>query len=306
MDVTLSPERLKAYSGQVEFAQRLEQWPQSDVEEIIRLGSFVGSVIDQHESMERTMVHARAHIDHLEKEGFSVANGTVVTAQSLSGPKGRFTRSWHAPAGGLWGCLIYISTLLPRHRLLVPMAVGVACCESLRCFGAEGAVIRWINDVLIDGRKAGGFLAENFSGSNSGEDYCLLGFGINVNNRLFPRDLDTIATSLSLSIGKAVDLEQFSYCFFAKLGWNLGLLYWWEKRQLQNQFEDGEVRNPLISRWQELSDSLGRRVVCGFDVLSRPQYRATVQAIAGDGGLKLLLEDGSEVTEYSGEIRYLD
>ncbi len=306
MTFTLTPDRLQAHIEQVELPARLKRWEESKARRIIQYGSFVGSVIDQHESMERTMVHARIHIDRFEEKGFSVANGTVITAAALTGPKGRFTRAWHAPSGGLWGCLVYISTLLPLYRLLVPMAVGVACCEAVRESGAETAVIRWVNDVLINGLKVGGFLSENFSGPNSKEEYCLLGFGINVNNQEFPRALENIATSLSLQVGSSIELERFSYCFLAKLSWNLGLLYWWEQLELQRYADDDGLQHPLISRWQELSDSLGRRVVFGFDVMSRPQYRATVHSIANDGGLRLLLEDGTEVVEYSGEIRYLD
>jgi BirA family biotin operon repressor/biotin-[acetyl-CoA-carboxylase] ligase len=97
-----------------------------------------------------------------------------------------------------------------------------------------------------------------------------------------------------------------SYCFLAKLSWNLGLLYWWEKIQLHELLADDKKPSPLISRFRELTDSLGRRVVFGFDVMNRPQYRATVTGIGNDGGLCLLLEDGTEVVEYSGEIRYLD
>ncbi len=306
MSFTLTPERLKGHIQRAELPERLAHWPQHQAEEIIGYGSFVGSVIDQHESLERAMLHARAHIDRFENSGFSVASGTVVTARTLSGSKGRFTRSWYAPPGGLWGCLIYISTLLPRYRLLVPLSLGIACCETLRSCGADQAMIRWVNDVQIDGLKIGGFLAENFSGPNSKEEYCLLGFGINVNNREFPRALEGIATSLSHQLGSRIDLEYFSYCFLAKLSWNLGLLYWWEKAQMHGLPEDDQKPGPLISRFRELTDSLGRRVVFGFDVMTRPQYRATVIGIGDDGGLKLLLEDGTEVVEYSGEIRYLD
>lgn len=306
MSFTLSPDRLKAHIEQVELPERLQQWPPASAETIIRCGSFVGSVIDQHESLKRTMMHARAYIDRFEQSGGSVANGTVISARTLSGSKGRFTRAWHAPPGGLWGCLIYISTLLPRYRLLVPLSLGIACCEAVRGYIAADAVVRWVNDVLINGRKVAGFLSENVTGPQSKEEYCLLGFGINVNNREFPQALDRIATSLAFEAGEKIDLERFSYCFLAKLSWNLGLLYWWEEQELHRDPGAEVPPHPLISRWKELTDSIGRRVVFGFDVIARPQYRATVRSIAADGGLILVLEDGTEVIEYSGEIRYLD
>ena len=297
---------LTTYIKQVELPGRLTNWSKDQATRILDYGSFVGSVIKHHKTLNRTMPHARAHIESLERKGDSVANGTVFIADKLSDSKGRFTRSWYAPSGGLWGSIIYISTLLPRYRLLAPLTVGIACCEALRESGADRAVIRWINDVLVDELKVGGFLAENFTGQESSEDYCLLGFGINVNNQQFPKALEPIATSLSLQTGAQIDLERFTTCFLAKLSWNLGLLYWWEEQELDRYGEDDEPEHPLISSWKELSDTLGRRVVFGFDVVTKPQYRGTVRGITNDGGLRLQLEDGTEVVEYSGEVRYLD
>ncbi len=302
-----TPEGLKNYLKRHELPTRLECWQEDQARLILRYGAFVGSVIEHHHTMDRTMPHARAHIEAHEEETTSVFNGTLFLADSLSGSKGRFSRVWHAPPGGLWGSLIYISTLVPKYRLLAPLAVGVACCEAMRENGADDASIRWINDVLIGGRKVGGFLAENFSGPVSGEDYCLLGFGINLNNEEFPDYLDQIATSLSLEAGGTIDLERFTLCFLAKLSWNLGLLYWWEAQQLARLYEDEDKsEHPLISSWKELSDTLGRRIIFGFDVQEEPQYEAMAKSITNDGGLRLELTDGTETLEYSGEIRYLN
>lgn len=301
-----TPEALKSYLKQNELPARLERWQEDQARLILGYGAFVGSVIVHHQTLDRTMPHARAHIEAQEEKGVSVVNGTVFLADSLSGSKGRFARVWHAPPGGLWGSIIYISTLLPKYRMLAPLAVGVACCEAMRANGANDASIRWINDVLIGDRKVGGFLAENFSGPISGEDYCLLGFGINLNNEGFPDYLDQIATSLSLETGRTIDQERFTTCFLAKLSWNIGLLYWWEARELGRLYEDEDKsEHPLISSWKELSDTLGRRVLFGFDVQTEPQYEAVVKGITNDGGLRLELADGTETIEHSGEIRYL-
>ena len=302
-----TPEALNNHIILKELPARLEHWREDQARLILHYGAFVGSVIEHHHTLDRTMPLARAHIEDQEEKSISVVNGTVFLADSLNGSKGRFTRAWHAPPGGLWGSIIYISTLLPKYRMLAPLAVGVACCEAMRANGANDASIRWINDVLIGGRKVGGFLTENFSGPNSGEDYCLLGFGINLNNKEFPDYLNQIATSLSLEAGRTIDLGKFTTCFLAKLSWNIGLLYWWEAQELARLYENEDTsEHPLISRWKQLSDSLGRRVIFGFDVQTEPQYEALVKGITNDGGLRLELTDGTETVEHSGEIRYLD
>jgi len=43
----------------------------------------------------------------------------------------------------------------------------------------------------------------------------------------------------------------------------------------------------------------------GYDVIEKPQYTARVAGVSSDGGLRLVLDDGREITEYSGEIRYI-
>lgn len=275
-------------------------------ETIIRKGSFVGSVIEHRTSMGRTMDHARSHIDQFERTGKSVSSGTAFLADRLHRSKGRFVRQWHAPEGGLWGSMIYVSTLLPATRLLLPLAVGISCCESLRQSGAERAEIRWINDVLIDGKKVAGILLEGFYGSFSKEEYNLVGFGINVNNSDFPAEIRDLAVSLRDFLGRSVELETFTYCFLAKLTWNLGLLCHGEDCFLgDGGWPHMRHNHPLIDRWCELSSSVGRRVLFGFDVVNNPQYQATVTGISDTGGLQLRLDDGSEIVEHSGEIRYL-
>lgn len=306
MTSRLSPDRFRSYLEQVELVLRSATLPEFTARRILRYGGFVGSVIEHHDSLERTMPAAREQIQAVEQKGGSVASGTVILADSLSASKGRFTRSWHAPVGGLWGSLTYVSTLLPHYQLLVPLAVGVACCETVRESGCGQASIRWVNDVLVDGLKIGGFLSQSFTGDQSGECYCLIGFGINVNNLDFPFALQDSATSLRQQTGQRLDLETFTYRFLAKLAWNLGLLYHQEQIELDRfSSEEDPPGHPLLQRWLALSDSIGRPVVFGFDVVKKPQYRAVVEGLSSAGGLRLKLEDGSVTTEYSGEIRYL-
>ena len=60
----------------------------------------------------------------------------------------------------------------------------------------------------------------------------------------------------------------------------------------------------LLRRWRQLSDTLGRSVTYGYDVQTRPLYRARALEIDAGGGLVMQLADGSLITEYSGEIIY--
>lgn len=285
---------LRARSGSVVEAQK-----------ILRYGAFVGSVVECHSSLARTMEYCRALITTTEQTGKSVHSGTVVFADTLARSKGRFDRVWHAPVGGVWGCLIHANTLIESSRRFVPLAAGVACCEAVREMGGERAVLRWVNDVLVDGKKLAGFLVEGFTGPCYREEYNLIGFGININNSSFPPELDNLAISLAEVLGHPVDLNLFSRIFLAKLSYALGLLYFEEERQLRDEDSGYTGGHLLLSRWKELSDSLGRQVVYGLDVMIKPQYQALVAGISDDGGLVLRFADGYEKVEHCGEIRYL-
>ena len=269
-------------------------------------GAFVGSVVESHHNLPRAMQRARQLIADLAAEGRSAASGTVILADQLSLSKGRFSRGWHAPLGGLWGCMIFADTLMPRWRGFIPLAAGIACCQAVRAdYGIE-ATLRWVNDVLVAGKKLAGFLVEGYRETRLGEDYALIGFGINVNNLEFPEELASDAVSLAGLCGREVDLTDFTTTFLAKVACNFGILFSEEAAHLRGESFSGKAgRHLLLDRWLSLSDSLGKKVLYGFDVVEAPQYQAEVIGVDDGGGLRLRLSDGSETTEYCGEIRYL-
>ncbi len=277
-----------------------------NVQEVGRYGAFVGSVIESHSSLPRAMDYARSLIEKTVHAGNSVASGTTILADTMSRSKGRFTRHWHAPSGGVWGCMIHANTLLPQSRRFISLATGLACYEAVHEVGVEQATLRWVNDVLVNGKKLAGFLVETYTEPMHGEEFTLVGFGINVNNCLFPADLADLSTSIKNIIAEKVDLSHFTALFLARLAWNFGLLYHEEARELQGEgFSGNNGRHLLLQRWLDGSDTPGKKVVYGFDVMTSPQYQAEVMAIDDDGGLVLRLDDGHVKKEYSGEIRYL-
>lgn len=274
-------------------------------EEVYRYGAFIGAEILPHRELPRAMDCARECIVALARDNRSMASGTVILADTMTRSKGRFTRSWHAPAGGVWGCMVHGNNLLPESRQFIPMAVGVACCRTLREYVGDNACLRWVNDVLVTGKKLAGFLVESYTEPSYGEEFTLVGFGININNSEFPKELDGMAVSLCQHLGKSIDLADFTARFLAKLAWIFGLLYFEEARCLAGEGYSGKGGLHLVlESWKELSDTLGRDIVYGFDVMTAPQYNGRVLGVDEAGGLRIELEDGFIKTEYSGEVRY--
>lgn len=105
-----------------------------------------------------------AVIDYTESTGSTntdlmqadkVADGTVLLANEQVAGKGRLGRQWVSPAGSQ---LIFSVLILPdslEHLGTLPLAAGLAVTDSV-----EGSVLKWPNDVHIDGKKLCGILAE--------------------------------------------------------------------------------------------------------------------------------------------------
>ena len=82
--------------------------------------------------------------------------------------------------------------LAAKQTPVVMLALGLATRHAI----GGGADLRWPNDVLINGKKCAGVLAQLESKSEG--DTIIAGIGINVSQTEFPDDLDTPATSLLL------------------------------------------------------------------------------------------------------------
>jgi len=300
----ITPTALTEHISSVTFAHYAGG--HAEAPQISRYGAFVGSAITLYSSLERAMDKARQLISTCEEEHKPVLNGAVILAETLVCSKGRFQRSWHAPPGGVWGCLVLADIFLPIFRNFIPLIPGIACCEALHAMKLTTARIRWVNDVLAENKKLAGFLIETFSSPVHKEQFHLLGFGININNTTFPKELVGEAVSLRQLLGGEVDINKFALSFLASMRWYIGLLLFEEVRWLTSGGgEEYKAEHPILTRWKELSDTVGKRVRFGYDVLLQPQYEAFVESISHDGGLVLRHDDGTGSREYSGEIRYL-
>ena len=304
---TLSSKTIRDFLQSREFLSRYDQVPDDVAQKVVRYGIPVGSRIERNDKIPRCMERLKDLIVESEENGTTLPSGTVILSHELENGSGRFERSWHAPRGGLWMAMVWADTLLPEYARLLPLAAGSACCEAVRSYGIEAA-IKWVNDIHVQGRKIGGILCETYMGKPFGDRYHLIGIGINCNVEQFPDELCHSAVSMHDILGSSVDLNRFALVLLSCLAWNFGLVHLQEEHDLEQKQDESSISGKPTVReaWLKLSDSVGRQVCYGYDVVRQPLYRATVLNIDPLGGIVLQLEDGSTVTEYSGEIIYLD
>ncbi len=268
--------------------------------EIIRRGSDIGTQITLLNTCTRLMPIAQKEILELDTKSQDLASGKIWIAQSLTHAKGRASRKWWAPNGGIYMCIAISPLLLPEHWGLYSIAMGVSICEALSFWGFS-AHIRWINDVLIDNKKVAGVLSQSFNTPNTLSTYILFGIGINVNITHFPKDISNIATSLRLKSNKRLPHMRLTAHVISRIIWNFGLTHFWEARFLNEEISF----NPLISSFKRFSDTIGKKVIFGYDVEKKPELKALVEDIDQFGRLKLLLKNGQSLVVNAGEIRYL-
>lgn len=243
-------------------------------------------------------------MEQAENRGTTLAAGTTVLADSLSQSQGRFERSWYAPPGGLWLTAAWPDNLLPEFSRLLPFAAGLACCRTVRLYGLD-ARLKWVNDLLVRGRKIAGILCTAALRPDQ-ERYYMLGIGLNANNTHFPQELHDIAASMAGELGQLIDRAELAGRLLAELSWAVGLLHYDEEQALleRSSCEKSYV-SLLLKAWQQVSDTAGRRIIYGLNLQEKPLCRATALGIDADGGLIMELDDGSRVVEHSGEIAYL-
>ena len=146
--------------------------------------------------------------------------GTVVLAERQLEGRGRLGRAWASPdRSGLYLSVVLRPADPPDRIGRYAIAAAVALCACCREFVGGGVVVKWPNDVLANGKKLAGILAELRRG-DSGADL-ILGIGINVHQLPadFSDDLRTRAISLRMLRGNdRVSREVVAAALLTSLG----------------------------------------------------------------------------------------
>ena len=141
------------------------------------------------------------------------AAGLVVVAESQTAGRGRLDRTWTSPPrAGLTLSVLVRPDLPPASWPWLPLLTGLAVATAVREQAELDAVLKWPNDVLVEGRKVCGVLAEVPAAGAA-----VLGIGLNVTTR--PDELPHAgASSLQLAGGATTDRDTLLRAVLRALG----------------------------------------------------------------------------------------
>ena len=222
------------------------------------------------------------------KEG--APEGTVIVAERQEGGRGRMHRVWSSPKGGLWFTIILRPQIDPQFVAQVTLLAGVAVVRALRkLYATEEIMIKWPNDLLLNGKKVCGILSEMQLNENGSIDYAIVGIGVNVdlNPQAFPEDLRNTAASLNASFGK-------NYTCTAVLDNIL--------QEFASLYRDWlkEGAQVILELWKKLNCTLNRRVFVKDN--DEVIFSGEVVAINEAGAIIVRNEEGERQSFDFGEI----
>jgi BirA family biotin operon repressor/biotin-[acetyl-CoA-carboxylase] ligase len=113
--------------------------------------------------------------DLLAEAQAGAREGLVLVAEEQTAGRGRMGRRWISPPRRALTFSVLLRPAVPAGLLgWVPLLAGVAVASALEYTAGVDARLKWPNDVLVDGAKIAGILAERWGSA------VVVGTGINV------------------------------------------------------------------------------------------------------------------------------
>jgi BirA family transcriptional regulator, biotin operon repressor / biotin---[acetyl-CoA-carboxylase] ligase len=206
---------------------------------------------------------------------------TLVAAAHQTAGRGRLDRVWlDAPGTALLFSVLLRPALAPDRAPLIPLLAGVAMAAAAERMGADGVRCKWPNDVILDGSKVAGILAESSMAAGTIE-HVVVGVGVNLE-----RPPPGTRAAGALRVGDAELLEAFL-------------------RELERRYRPGDGAFParVVREASERSTTLGN--VVRATTLAGAVVEGTAIELDERGGLVLEVDGRRRVGVAFGDVEHL-
>jgi BirA family transcriptional regulator, biotin operon repressor / biotin---[acetyl-CoA-carboxylase] ligase len=214
--------------------------------------------------------------------------GSVFLAEEQTAGRGRGANSWQSQRStGIYCSVVLRPALPPSEVLALSLAAGLAVQSAIQQVDSRvTADLKWPNDLLIDGKKVCGILAE-MNAEATRVRYIVVGIGINVNQASFPKELP--ATSLRLVTGSAWSRVDLVAALLKSLD-----------REYRQLLEDPDARPSILRRFAESSSWVHGKAVRIEE--NGAAFEGTTEGLDERGFLRVRTPKGTQ-TVLSGTVR---
>jgi BirA family transcriptional regulator, biotin operon repressor / biotin---[acetyl-CoA-carboxylase] ligase len=214
--------------------------------------------------------------------------GSVFLAEEQTAGRGRGANSWQSQRStGIYCSVVLRPALPPSEVLALSLAAGLAVRAAIEQVDSRvTADLKWPNDLLIDGKKVCGILAE-MNAEATRVRYIVVGIGINVNQASFPKELG--ATSLRLVTGSEWSRVELVAALLKSLD-----------REYRQLCEDPEAKEDILRRFAESSSWVQGKAVRIEE--SGSAFEGTTEGLDQRGFLRVRTAKGTK-TVLSGTVR---
>ncbi|MBI4974746.1 MAG: biotin--[acetyl-CoA-carboxylase] ligase [Candidatus Omnitrophica bacterium] len=218
-----------------------------------------------------------------------VKEGVVILAEEQTKGRGRLGRQWSSPPKtGIYLSCILRPKIVPSGIPKITLLAAVAVAKSVRELSGLWAVIKWPNDILINGKKVCGILTE-MKAEQDTVNFVILGIGVNVNTplKVIPKGASSIKEEMARS-GSLADISRIELT----------------RRILENLEEyyillKNRGFGPIMDIWKSFSAMLGSRIKV---ILQNKTFEGLAQDIDDDGSLIVRRDSGILEKVSSGDI----
>lgn len=244
---------------------------------------LIGKEIVFLESVDSTNSYAKK----MGEEEFQ--EGTLVIAEEQTAGRGRLGREWISPKGkGIWMTIMLKPDIKPEQAAQITLIAAFAVVLGIKNICNIDAMIKWPNDVVVNGKKLCGILTE-MGAEIDRINYLIVGIGINANidEMDFANSGLDIATSLKVQKGEDIDRK----ILISDIIKNFEKLY-------IDFIERGSIEY-IIKNYKKVSATLGKEI----RILAKgEEWNGIALDINSHGHLMVKMDDGKIEEISSGEV----